>query len=58
MYEGELEPKDRYIAISDLVFTLLHSKNLRHEANPLDRYLFTKSINEELTIVEQMDVMD
>ena len=53
MYEGELEPKDCYIAIGDLVLTLLHSNNLGHEANLFGRYLFTKSISEELTTIYQ-----
>ena len=53
LYEGEMEPKDRYIAIGDLVYTFLHSKYLGNEANLLDCYLFTKPISEELTIIYQ-----
>ena len=62
LYDGKLEPQDRYIAIGDLVLTLFNSKNLGPEANPLGRYLFTKSTSEELTIVYQkkreQDIMD
>ena len=49
LYKGEMEPKDHYIAIGDLVYTFLHSRHLGHETNPLGRYLFTKSISEDLT---------
>ena len=53
LYEGEMEPNDRYIAIGDLVYTFLHSKHLGNEANPLGRYLFTKPISEGLTKIYQ-----
>ena len=53
LYEGELTPKDCYVAIGDLVLTLFCSCNLRPETNLLGRYLFTKATSYELTTIYQ-----